>query len=402
MLRRTYNNVETEMTEEKDAGAIHEERIEAGDAEATYQANKQANQPLNPEMEQALFNPDGSLPQVEVEARVTAHINDQAQSDLVLQAHALERGYFPFEESGFSPEDGPALLAETQAKIGVFESQPGFQAQTNRPTTMRAGVDPSTGAHRMTDPGETVNEGGLIEMVDPAYAAQAAERMRNVSDIDARQSMRRQSAFKTLAQVVLNPVLDPTGVQIIHLDDEQFANLSLEYKEAKAAGLSDDQIEWLPMSSYAHKIWAEGREPLRPKLSNECGWFNTTVGPARTRGKISCLKSSTLTFRTAVQVPRAPEPAPIPAPERPPAPEGAILDKSGNPILNQTVTQSVNKPRTRHQAATQQPPQQDYVSVDQTAPSSTFPSSISQPSSQPSVDPYQIPGLPPPPPGRNR
>ena len=153
------------------------------------------------------------------------------------------------------------------------------------------------------------------------------------------------------------------------------------------------------MSAYAHKIWAEGKKPLRPKLSNECGWFNNEVGPARTRGKISCLNSSTLTFRTAVQVPRAPEPAP--APVQPPAPEGAILDKNGRAIPNQTVKQMVQKLRPSHQVATQ-PQQQAYVSVEPTAPSSISPAPTSTPSevSQPaSLDPHQIPGLPPPPPG---
>jgi hypothetical protein len=380
------------------ANSMHEQRLSQGDAAAALQSVRQQGgdvQNLGPEAIQALFNPDGNLSQAEIQQRIAWY-----------QQHRRELNQIP--------------------------------GQIN----MHVGIDPETGQQRMAGPGELVRNGTII-MVHPDYAAEVAQRLQQEDPRRAKQNMRRSEALRTLAQVVLNPVTDPTGVQFIHLDDQQYGTLRGEYHEAKNAGISDSELDFLPLYAYAHKLWPPDGAPLRPKISNECGFFQMASNPgSNLQGKIACLRSADLTpeLRTQVQVPVTPAPLttsatqqkvmqaptqyqqhqPAPVVRKPRRKSNVIVNKEGYPIGNQTVMEPVRNPNMfgkagvnmksdehRMQPAAIQPserldeemlpveePPQRYVSVEPTEPLPILQQPTSQPSSV-SSDPLELQGLPP-------
>lgn len=376
------------------AHTMHEQRLQEGDAAAALQSIRQGGgsvADLSPHQIQALFNPDGTLTDAEVRTRIDWY-------------NSLDRQTIP------------------------------------GPVNMHVGHDPTTGQQRMTNPGEMIQDGTIV-MVNPQYAAEAAERMRDIDPRRAKQSMRRSAALRNLAQVVLNPVTDPTGVQFYRLDDQQFGTLKSEYQEAKLAGVSDSDMDFLPLYAYAHKLWPPDGSILRPKIANECGFFQMATNPgSHLQGKIACLNSAHLTpeLRTSVQVPvttalsmsstRVPVaqvPQPPPLGLRPRRKSGVIVDKAGNAINNQMVMepireenmfgkagvymkptehrmqpaaiQPVDRPELEEEPTTMEDLHQRYVSVEPTAPQQSSPPQTLPHSNKPSVDSQ---GLPPPPPRR--
>lgn len=368
---------------------MHEQRLSQGDAAAALQSVRQQGgdvHNLSPEAVQALFNPDGNLSQVEIQQRIAWYQN-----------HRTELNQIP-------------------GRIN-----------------MHVGVDPGTGQQRMAGPGELVRD-GTIMMVNPQYAADVARRLQEEDPQRAKQSIRRSEALRTLAHVVLNPVTDPTGVQFIHLDDEQFGTLRGEYQEAKNAGISDSEMDFLPLYAYAHKLWPSDGPPLRPKISNECGFFQMTTNPgSNLQGKIACLRSADLTpeLRTQVQVPMTtalsttPIQTQVPPQQvvqRGPKPRrlaNVIVDKGGCPIGNQMVMEPVREDNMfgragvyqkseerKMQPAAIQPserlveasmeenPHQKYVSVEPMEPLPVLVQKTSKPSPV-SLDPLEQQGLPP-------
>jgi hypothetical protein len=333
----------------------HDKRVEQGDVEASIQAARQSAQPMSEETKEAAFNPDQKLTTEEMRARVDQFLGAQDYESLRMQYNMMRSKVFPHESLGIDASNLPYLISSTSAKVQEMERNEG-RLPTNRPTIARFGLDPVTNEERMINPGEKINDQGLIEMVDPRYAEESAERMKNVSEASARQSMRRSTAFKTLAAVLLNPVKDAMGVDIVYLDDEQFKNLREEYYEAKKAGVSQSLMDFIPLSDYAGKLWPEGKAPVRPKLSNECGWFQMGSNESSNlRGKIACLKSSTTTPEQLiqVQVPRAPEVEP----------PSQLVDSSGNPLQQSKPSPSPDQ-TAQLSPSPYQPPQPSVPSLD--------------------------------------
>ena len=222
-----------------------------------------------------------------------------------------------------------------------------------------------------------VDELGRLQMVNPQYASEMAERMRNVSDSDARQTMRRQAQFRTLATVVLNPVQNPSGPQVQWIDDEQHRNLKQEYIDAKEQGFTDSQMDFLPLFAYAANLWPENRPPIRPKLSNECGFFQMANNlSSKLKGSIVCLKSDHFGTKHSlqIQVPQSlnqKEVAPqVLGPTGQPYPQHQQVEEAPPPpYMSQPLSLPQHPPGTpQYQQAQQAPPVQMRQQRQQIAP----------------------------------
>ena len=301
--------------------------------------------------------------------------------------------------AAFSPEQilqafdphGQLTQVELDNKIRYYveqHSKQDFSGQQRAPVKYQFGFD-QTGVQRQARPGEMVDQLGQLQMVNPQYADQMAERMRDVSDSDARQTMRRQAQFRTLATVVLNPVQNPSGPQVQWVDDEQHRNLKQEYIQAKEVGFTDSQMDFLPLFAYAAKLWPEGRQPLRPKLSNECGFFQMANNlSSKLTGSIVCLKSDHFGTKHSlqIQVPRSmnqPQVAPqVLGPTGQPYPAHQQVEEAPPPpYMNQPLSLPQHPPGSQqyqqapqvqqaqvHPQAPQAPPQQVRQQRQQLAP----------------------------------
>lgn len=127
---------------------------------------------------------------------------------------------------------------------------------------------------------------------------------------EARQRLRRSKAVQDLIAGLANRA-EPSG-GVCYVTIAQHQELMDEYREAKASGCKDDEVEWLPLSAYHHKILPEGRAPVRQLLANECGILLVD-------GRICCIRDRDLGVGdrgTLVSVPRV-EPSPdlLPGPK---------------------------------------------------------------------------------------
>ncbi len=178
--------------------------------------------------------------------------------------------------------DGELSDEEAKDRMERFEAEhnkQAFEKDERRTQVGAVGFDPTSGHMRGLLDGEELNEQGSIVMVDPAKAELAAERFRNAQPRDVKQQYRRSEALKQLAHIALNRVQDPTG-SVVRLKLEQCKELYAEYEQAKAEGYSDSQLDFLPMSAYAHKLWPEDRPAIRPQLAKEFGVFQMASNPS--------------------------------------------------------------------------------------------------------------------------
>lgn len=102
---------------------------------------------------------------------------------------------------------------------------------------------------------------------------------------------------------------------------EQAQAMMREYQQAIDAGYANEDMDFVPLSTYAHKLMPPGRRPIRPLLSNELGVLQMASNPGSPiAGRIVCIRDRDLGMGTAfdarpgshVTVPEALE---TPAPE---------------------------------------------------------------------------------------
>lgn len=338
------SNDQLDLESEK-SRLIQEKRANAGDAHMQLQINRAVEKgdiaSLTPEARQALFNPDGLLTGPEVQERMAAYLREH-------------------EKIAFAPHELRKQVAAT-------------------------GFDVATQNYRMPNPGERVNDHGHIEMVDPRYAEEVAQKMRNADPADVKNSMQRAAAMNEVLMQVMNRVHDPIGA--VYVTFEESRKLVEQFEAERREGWPEWRHDFLPTRQYMHKIGPRQRrdgtytKPFRDLLVNEAGVFQmgTVVGSHKLKGKIVCVRDKEMTHQTGsqVSVPTQLQPA-----TRTVAPKPLIPTQTSPPAVPRPVDLNppVQTPPTRppvihHQVPIQTPP-------------------------EPEVDPNR--DLPPPPPGFKR
>lgn len=246
---------------------IQNKRLEQGDAHMQLQVNRSAMtgdiESMSQEQRDQLFNPDGTLSEGEVYERMLRYVQEHQ-------------------------------------KVG-------FESHELRKQVAGVGQDQRTGQWRMPNPGEKVNDSGLIEMVDPKYADQVAQKMRDADEVDVKNSFQRSKLMNEVVMQVMNRVNDPIGA--VHISFDESRKLVAQYHAERQAGWPRSRHDFLPLSEYMQQLAPRQlpngtyTRPLREILANECGVFQMGTQPtSRLRGKIVCVKDKDMTQNLNVQV----------------------------------------------------------------------------------------------------
>ncbi len=251
--------------------------------------------------------------QLDREAEISAEIQSQRKgSDAHMQLQ-INRATETGDVGSLSPEqqtqlfnpEGEHSAQVVQDRVVNYTVEHNMQSMPvgrERPTVRGVGHDARTNTQRMPGPGEKVDAQGSIIMVNPAFADEQAEKMRNVSEADAKNTMARSAA---LTQLCATLSLRPTDViGAIYCNFEQSRQYIQIYQEQSAEGIRDADTDFLPLRQYVNKFkeMPDGRVLPRPILPNEVGVFQK----GRAAGKILCLNDKDLANTTPqFQVPRA-------------------------------------------------------------------------------------------------
>lgn len=352
--------------------------------------------------------------QLDREAEMSAEIQSQRKgSDAHMQLQ-INRATETGDVGSLSPEqqtelfnpDGAHSAQVVQERVVNYTVEHNRQSMPvgqERPTVRGVGHDARTNTQRMPGPGEQVNAQGSIVMVNPAFADEQAEKMRNVSAADAKNTMARSAA---LTQLCATLSLRPTDViGAIYCTFEESRKYVQIYQEQAAEGIGDAHVDFIPLRQYVNKfkLMPDGRTLPRPILPNEVGVFQK----GRATGKILCLNDKDLANSTPqFQVPRAkPQSSRV-------ASAGVQSSPGGAPTAGFTVSSQVPvtvaptpvvvTATVRTPIPTQQPQQQQHPGVVRMQPMVQVQGrGIPQPSqiSPAAPAPRGNPKLPPPPSG---
>src|SRR5690606_21491732 len=197
--------------EELESLRIQEKRIQGGDALMQLQVNRVSQrgdiESLPEDQRMTLFNPDGILTDAEVMRRMDTYLTEHS-------------------------------------KIAFDEGQ-------QRRQVIGIGTD-SDGNERMPRPGERVNPQGYIEMVDPRYADEVAQKLRDADEVDVKNSFQRTAAMNEAIMQLTERTQDPIGAYYVTF--EQSRKLVEQYEAEKAAGWPHSRHDYIPMTAYMDKI----------------------------------------------------------------------------------------------------------------------------------------------------
>lgn len=187
--------------------------------------------------------------------------------------------------------DGVLGEAEIRDRLEYFEAQHNkvaFGDDERRKKVASFGYD-TEGQYRALLPGEELDDKGVILTVDPARAEEAARRFKEAEPRDVRQRMRRSEMIQSLVHVVMNRAGNDAP-NVVHLSLDKCTELHREYQQARAEGYSDADLDFLPLSAYAHKIWPDNKPAIRPMLEHEFGVFQMASNPSSPlAGRIVCV-----------------------------------------------------------------------------------------------------------------
>jgi len=177
-------------------------------------------------------------------------------------------------------------------------------------------------------PGQVV-PGGVDREVEDARPQVSKSRLQagfdnaqDVSEHEVRHGARRRAAFEQLLSGMENRQAPAGKVEFIGLDKAH--RLMEEYSQARNEGFEDRQLDIVPLSSYAAKLFPEGRKPLRALMANEWG----VIQKGTYAGTILILSDSNIGSAPMVTVQRDPH-ATVKVPA--PAPTGLIVNAQGQP-----------------------------------------------------------------------
>lgn len=118
----------------------------------------------------------------------------------------------------------------------------------------------------------------LVGNVEAAKAQQLGEQFSEETPQEARQSMRRQEAFRAMFDDMLAARQAPGGgPAFLYVTWEEFANMHREYQDAvKADDGSHKRFPFQPLSAYAQKI-----RRIRQPFQNEMGVWENRAGESK-------------------------------------------------------------------------------------------------------------------------
>lgn len=136
---------------------------------------------------------------------------------------------------------------------------------------------------------------------DDERSRRVEERMtRALADVDektVKQRARRSQAIQDLTMALTERVEGSTNV--VFLRASELVELMQEYQQARKEGISDADLDWIPLSAYVRKIVPENRAPLRPILAGEAGVFQMASNPSsRLSGRITCVRDQDLNIHS--------------------------------------------------------------------------------------------------------
>lgn len=109
----------------------------------------------------------------------------------------------------------------------------------------------------------------------------------------ARQRARRSEAVNQLFMSLLTRQEPSPNVRFVTM--AELVHLMEEYKQARAEGYLDKDLDFLPLSAYQSKIFPPNRKPIRQLFENECGVFQMASNPASPlAGRIVCVRDRDL------------------------------------------------------------------------------------------------------------
>ena len=313
-----------------------------------------------PENEGTTASAGISQTQLEQEAAISAKIQAQRQetdAHMRLQVNrATEKGDVASlsqeEQTQLFNPDGTHRAEVVQQRVVNYTAEHNrisMPEGRERPMVRGVGHDARTNTQRMPGPGEAVDAAGSIVLVDPRFAEEQAEKMRNVNEADAKNTMARSQAMTQLCATLSVRPHDVIGA--VYCNFSQSRQYVQIYEEQSGEGIRDADTDFLPLRQYVHKFRTlpDGRVVPRPILPNEVGVFQK----GKAAGKILCLNDKDLAKTdTTVQVPRAqPRPSQLVAGASNPAPS-PVVATSGFTVSSQ-VPVTVTTPRTS--VATQTP-----------------------------------------------
>lgn len=130
---------------------------------------------------------------------------------------------------------------------------------------------------------------GTVQLTAEQRAKQDAERyaasVRNDSDQEVRQAMRRSKAFEELFIVVIDRKEAGLGANFLRVTFEEWQTMYKEYVDADAQGLGK-KCDFQPLSAYAHKIIVQDdqgnvKRKLRDIFQNEVGVLQMKDGSSK-------------------------------------------------------------------------------------------------------------------------
>lgn len=125
------------------------------------------------------------------------------------------------------------------------------------------------------------------------------ESMRNV-----RQEARRSEAIQQLCQNLMQRA-DPNDIKCSYVTLDEANAMHEEYRQARAEGYEDNQLDFLPLSAYQQKLRLDTDRPIRPLFANEFGVFQMASNPSSPlAGKIVCIRDPAVKGASMVTVPR--------------------------------------------------------------------------------------------------